>query len=142
MTYSDKLKDPRWQKKRLEIMQRDGFQCVNCHDKEKMLNVHHIRYDKKGIWHGDDHYKITLCESCHKLAEETKRQFEEMVSKLGVGKSYDILLALWSSILDFESVHGHLWPEAILDKARISLLKRNVYLDVKKGCSLNVILEG
>ena len=25
--YVEKLKDPRWQRKRLEIMQRDGFRC-------------------------------------------------------------------------------------------------------------------
>jgi len=27
LTYSEKLKDPRWQKKRLEILSRDNFTC-------------------------------------------------------------------------------------------------------------------
>lgn len=32
MTYSQKLRDPRWQKKRLEILERDSFTCQHCHD--------------------------------------------------------------------------------------------------------------
>ena len=45
-TYSEKLKDPRWQKKRLEIMDRDNFICQLCGDSETTLNVHHKRYLK------------------------------------------------------------------------------------------------
>ena len=33
MGYSEKLKDPRWQKKRLEILERDNFRCQYCGDK-------------------------------------------------------------------------------------------------------------
>lgn len=44
MTYKEKLKDPRWQKKRLEIFDRDGWKCVECGDKDSTLNVHHIFY--------------------------------------------------------------------------------------------------
>jgi hypothetical protein len=44
MDYSQKLKDPRWQKKRLEILERDGWKCMACGDKEKTLHVHHIFY--------------------------------------------------------------------------------------------------
>lgn len=42
--YSDKLRDPRWQKRRLEIMQRDNFMCRECYDSTKMLAVHHRYY--------------------------------------------------------------------------------------------------
>lgn len=31
--YSQKLLDPRWQRKRLEILQRDDFTCQVCSDK-------------------------------------------------------------------------------------------------------------
>ena len=33
MNYSEQLKSPKWQKKRLEIMQRDKFTCQLCGDK-------------------------------------------------------------------------------------------------------------
>jgi len=44
MKYSDLLKDPRWQKKRLEILQRDEFSCQICFDTKSTLHVHHRRY--------------------------------------------------------------------------------------------------
>lgn len=68
MNYSDKLKDPRWQKKRLEIMQRDGFACQLCGDnKIAALTVHHKEYKKNtDPWDYDNDQLITLCEDCHK----------------------------------------------------------------------------
>ena len=43
-TYQEKLKHPKWQKKRLEILQRDEFKCVHCLDGESTLHVHHNMY--------------------------------------------------------------------------------------------------
>jgi len=65
--YSEKLKDPRWQRKRLEIMQRDEFACNSCGDTDSTLNVHHKTY-RKGAdpWDYDDENFSTLCQSCHK----------------------------------------------------------------------------
>lgn len=66
MNYTELLKDPRWQKKRLEIMQRDGFACALCMDETSTLHVHHKKY-KSGCapWEYEDKYLITLCDSCH-----------------------------------------------------------------------------
>ena len=64
--YWEKLRDPRWQRKRLEIMDRDSFTCVSCGDNDNTLNVHHKTY-KKGSepWEYNDENFITLCEDCH-----------------------------------------------------------------------------
>ena len=64
--YSDKFKDPRWQKRRTEIMNRDKFTCRICGDEKNTLNVHHILY-KKGAepWEYEDHELLTVCEKCH-----------------------------------------------------------------------------
>jgi len=65
-TYSNLLKDPRWQKKRLEVMQRDNFSCTQCEDKTKTLNVHHIHYIRgNNPWEYPLSGLITLCENCH-----------------------------------------------------------------------------
>lgn len=40
--YSEKLKNPRWQKKRLEIFERDGWKCRACQDEKSTLHVHHL----------------------------------------------------------------------------------------------------
>ena len=65
LTYSDKLKDPRWQKKRLEILNRDNFCCQQCFDSESTLHVHHRRYLGKDPWDIPSEYLITLCQDCH-----------------------------------------------------------------------------
>jgi hypothetical protein len=67
MTYSEKLKDPRWQRKRLEILQRDEFMCQKCGNGKKTLHVHHKSYrPKTDPWDYPDYIYITLCEDCHK----------------------------------------------------------------------------
>jgi len=64
--YSELLLDPRWQKKRLEILQRDNFKCRSCDDSKNTLHIHHTKYDKDLLpWEYDDLDYITLCKNCH-----------------------------------------------------------------------------
>lgn len=73
MTYSEKLKDPRWQKKRLEILDRDEFKCRICNDSKSTLHVHHKYYEyNKDPWDYTDITYITLCETCHDKAHNQK----------------------------------------------------------------------
>ena len=66
-SYSDKLKDPRWQKKRLEIMQRDKWRCKLCGDTETQLQVHHKEYiNGNDPWDYPNKMLVTICEHCHK----------------------------------------------------------------------------
>jgi len=46
MSYQEKLKDPRWQKKRLEILQRDGWKCKWCGEEKQTLHIHHLKYQR------------------------------------------------------------------------------------------------
>ena len=73
-SYSDKLKDPRWQKRRAEICQRDEWKCKLCGDNYETLHVHHKRYIKGNEpWEYEDDDLVTLCESCHGLVERGKK---------------------------------------------------------------------
>lgn len=63
--YAQKLKDPRWQRKRLEVLQRDDYHCVICGDGESTLHVHHLVYLEDDPWDSDERHLVTLCESCH-----------------------------------------------------------------------------
>lgn len=66
MTYAEKLRSPEWQKKRLEILERDGWSCKLCGCKEKTLHVHHRMYERaKMPWEYSDDVFLTLCENCH-----------------------------------------------------------------------------
>ena len=71
MTYSEKLRDPKWQKMRLEVMERDDFTCVQCGDSASTLNVHHCYYKYgRDPWEYEVDSLITLCETCHKYESE------------------------------------------------------------------------
>lgn len=64
--YQTKLKDPQWQKKRLDILSRDNFTCVLCKDTVTTLHVHHHEYKYgKEPWDYEDDNFATLCEHCH-----------------------------------------------------------------------------
>lgn len=72
--YSDLLKDPRWQKKRLQIFERDKFTCTECLSTENTLHVHHKKYEYgKSPWDYDDKYLVTICEACHGVEEGIKK---------------------------------------------------------------------
>jgi hypothetical protein len=74
MTYKEKLRDPRWQRKRLEILSRDDFKCRLCGLGVETLHVHHKYYDKgKEPWDYDERALITLCESCHGFETEDSK---------------------------------------------------------------------
>ena len=87
-TYAELLRDPRWQKKRLEIMQRDNFSCVICSSKDKTLHVHHCFY-KKGAdpWDYPNDSLVTLCFDCHEeegaKANEAKSELIQILSCVG-----------------------------------------------------------
>lgn len=77
MTYAEKLKDPRWQKKRLEIMNRDNWTCQQCHLGIETLHVHHRYYlPGKDPWEYPDTLLVTLCESCHVNEEKDRKEAE------------------------------------------------------------------
>jgi hypothetical protein len=61
---SDSYKNPKWQKKRLQILDRDGWKCVACGDEDSTLHVHHREYSGEP-WEVDDKSLQTLCEKCH-----------------------------------------------------------------------------
>lgn len=61
---ASKYKDPRWQRRRLEVMQRDGWKCTACQATNVPLHVHHMRYARQ-LWSGDPDDLQTLCERCH-----------------------------------------------------------------------------
>ena len=97
MNYSEKLKDPRWQKKRLEILERDAWECTNCGDKDKTLHVHHKAYNKNP-WDAKDDDLETLCEDCHKTETKRKKKIKEVVALLDDWGGEDIeqvYLLLW-----------------------------------------------
>lgn len=88
-TYSELLKDPRWQRKRLEILNRDEFRCQACMDSESTLHVHHKHYVKGRLpWEYEEFELVTLCESCHGDVDESELYKKILLAKLAADGPY------------------------------------------------------
>lgn len=69
--YFEKLKDPRWQKKRLETLERSGWSCEVCGDTEESLHVHHKQYFKgREPWDYEIGQLAVLCKCCHEESHD------------------------------------------------------------------------
>lgn len=90
MTYQEKLLDPRWQKKRLKILNRDDWACQACGDKEETLHVHHITYSKNP-WESKNINLITLCKSCHDIWHKVDKLGYDFSSVFSVCDLYNKL---------------------------------------------------
>ena len=77
-TYSKKLQDPRWQKKRLLVFERDNFKCTLCGDDKTTLNVHHEKYFKQP-WDAELDDLKTLCFTCHSIVELCKDENQSVI---------------------------------------------------------------
>lgn len=77
--YSEKLRDPRWQKKRLEVFNRDSFSCTLCGCSTVELQVHHLKY-YRNPWDVEIEHLKTLCKLCHEFSEAIKDQPLSVVS--------------------------------------------------------------
>jgi len=106
--YSEKLKDPRWQKKRLEVLERDNWKCQNCGDEESTLAVHHLYYEKgKEPWDYPLEAFKTLCEVCHEEEHSSRKEYEclllEILREKGFSASDVFFMAEGFSSLTMQS---------------------------------------
>ena len=136
MTYAEKLKDPRWQRKRLEIFQRDGFACCWCKTTDETLVVHHLKYTGDP-WEAPNEDLMTLCENCHREEKELRSDVEKMIlSDLKRYAPTDVD-AIRRMIKEFELVHV---PDVVFsavgwfmsDRYRAADLVRNYFKYLRK----------
>lgn len=81
MTYQQQIKHPNWQKKRLEVLEANKFQCKVCKAKDQELHVHHPVY-KRGamIWEYTKEELECLCFKCHKDAHEIDEKIKKALA--------------------------------------------------------------
>lgn len=86
-TYWEKLKDPRWQRRRLEVMELADFACAECSATEQTLHVHHKLY-RKGAnpWEYTDDELACLCEACHERVTHVRQRLDIAIAKLSSGE--------------------------------------------------------
>ena len=84
-SYYELLKHPKWQEKRLKIMEEAGFECQNCGSKDDTLHVHHLYYEKdKAPWDYPEEALQCLCENCHKEAKGLQALLKEQIKQLAI----------------------------------------------------------
>lgn len=94
-SYSELLKHPNWQKKRLEIMNERGFQCELCGSKDSMLHVHHKKYNNgKKPWEYESENFMVLCEHCHEAVHKAKPKLRELIGMLSTEQVAEALCVL------------------------------------------------
>ena len=137
--YAEKLRDPRWQKKRLEIFDRDDWTCQMCGDGGSTLHVHHRVYEKgKEPWEYDNSSLVTLCECCHTF--ETENIADALASVQHTLKTEyfspdikSIAKALSSTLLGFDSnVQSHILEWALHDRDTCKYLEEAYFDNLKK----------
>lgn len=66
--YRQLLQDPRWQQRRLEVLQKADWRCSRCRSQKANLQVHHKHY-VAGLkpWDYTDEQLVVLCGDCHEL---------------------------------------------------------------------------
>lgn len=88
MTYAEKLKDPRWQKRRLEVLEAAGWKCQACKATDKTLHVHHNFYrTRTHPWDYPNHAFLALCEQCHQSAECQRQELLQCIENIYESKS-------------------------------------------------------
>ena len=127
-TYSEKLGDPRWQKVRLKVFERDGWACTSCGDTATTLHVHHKLYESgKDPWEYPLDNLMTLCEPCHnreyndrnqverRLLTELKKggflvgDLEHLTEEAVARRAGDFQRALLAFLTSFKLVFGYDW---------------------------------
>lgn len=117
-TYSEKLKDPRWQRLRLEIFQRDNFACRKCGDTTRTLAVHHLQYQRgKEPWEYPAEALMTVCEPCHNEEYEAKGADQELLSALKQCGAFSDEISALASLFDpnnpLSAKDGGIWPRPL-----------------------------
>jgi len=107
--YSEKLKDPHWQRKRLEILERDEWTCQICFDSESTLVVHHRRYlSNTEPWDYPDELLVTLCEDCHEVERSERHGNEEdLLSMLRTNFFADDIHTFATGFYEMKLLHSH-----------------------------------
>lgn len=84
-TYSELLRDPRWQKKRLEVLEEKHWQCEACRETDTTLHVHHKHYVQgREPWDYEDDQLAVLCENCHSSRHEADKRLHDLLARADV----------------------------------------------------------
>jgi len=125
--YAERLKHPKWQRRRLQIMSAADWKCVRCQAADQPLNVHHKLYrDGAEPWEYADDELVCLCEQCHENEHRdvfTRAEVLKLIESAlaGAAKKFDDLLARNNEFYD-RLFGEHFELLRVVDELRLKLL--------------------
>ena len=143
---------PKWQEMRLLVMEDSCFECNNCGDSEKKLNVHHTYYEK-GLkpWEYPQESLRCLCDKCHKMVHNQKTQMNRQLGKMdyldveriigymtGIeasAKVHNVPVVLSSPDM-FEGFHDYCYPNFAIEPRSSEWLSVVQYLNGSNGVAV------
>lgn len=88
-SYTEMLASPRWQRRRLDILNRESFRCQWCGDDDTQLHIHHGYYENgKKPWEYEAESLFCLCKSCHSTATDLAKRIKRLVGLLHPGQLF------------------------------------------------------
>lgn len=118
LTYAQQLKDPRWQRRRLERLNKAEFRCELCFSETTELHVHHSEYFKgRMAWEYEDHELEVLCKDCH----VSHHQLEESIKRATVDGHFNghflagVVAGFLEANFDLDGTHSILESDAYAD---------------------------
>ena len=70
MPYQEYLQTPEWQARRKDALQRAEYRCQTCNASDRILDVHHRTYERRG--HEKPSDLTVLCRDCHELFHQRR----------------------------------------------------------------------
>lgn len=148
MTYREQLKTEHWKLKRLKVLKRDNFKCVECGSTEK-LEAHHNYYSNgKMAWEYPMTALKTLCNTCHnnfhdnhvKVKSKSKVTFIKRLMENFTGKRlhneifYDDLYECPSWIIRKRNTKVLTACSFIQITGKAKTCKTNILMSIMGGC--------
>ena len=125
-----------WQKKRLEILQRDNFTCLLCSDTETELHIHHKEYKSgKKPWEYEYSNFQTFCKYCHCVVEDLK---DKKLTPVISSKEYDESLKCFRISTIFNSptyglvVAIHFYSEITKELLLVTIIEKSPFKGIDK----------
>lgn len=135
--YQTKLKSPHWQKKRLQVLNRDKWKCKLCKDEETTLHVHHLEYQpKKEPWEYPMSNFVTLCEHCHREVELLKvdNHHDEIHIDKMKWKSGDIIVFIYAKSMEYPAIKFYDKNDRLFGNYQFSDYGQNIITKFFKNC--------
>lgn len=107
-------------------MERAGFKCEMCKDKENTLHIHHSYYEhNKEPWEYENDTLFCLCKDCHEYIKEEIKSLYYETRRI----KPDILTGLIDTIRIVRQYDLEMFPEVL---EIFDLLKNKNYYEIKE----------